>query len=272
MKSCVVLIPIHSEQPSKAALLSFKQCYKVLSEHDTRIIAPEGLNISVYKEHVPEAIFVFIDPDWLSSVRRYNDLKMSAYFYDLLKPYDFLLTYELDAWVFRDELAQWCNKAYDYIGAPWFDGWHEQNEAKIMIGAGNSGFSLRSISKCRVLLKRIQRLQWLYQITRSKGGKPNRKFLWVLQLFSGYFKIRSTRKLPLLLKPEPINEDDFWCNIVSEVFSDFNVAPVAAASRFSFEANPAMLYAQNDEQLPFGCHAWQRYDPLFWTDFIPFKN
>ena len=30
-----------------------------------------------------------------------------------------MLIYQLDAYVFKDELLNWANKGYDYIGAPW---------------------------------------------------------------------------------------------------------------------------------------------------------
>ena len=30
-----------------------------------------------------------------------------------------MLIYQLDAFVFQDDLAYWCQQNYDYIGAPW---------------------------------------------------------------------------------------------------------------------------------------------------------
>lgn len=30
------------------------------------------------------------------------------------------MIYQLDAWVFNDELSSWCSLGYDYIGAPFF--------------------------------------------------------------------------------------------------------------------------------------------------------
>jgi len=40
------------------------------------------------------------------------------------------------------------------------------------------------------------------------------------------------------------------------------------ALRFAFEKSPAASYELTDHALPFGCHAWERYDPAFWQKFI----
>ena len=37
---------------------------------------------------------------------------------------------------------------------------------------------------------------------------------------------------------------------------------------FAFEARPRTLYEMNGRQLPFGCHAWFRYDLAFWKPFV----
>jgi hypothetical protein len=56
--------------------------------------------------------------------------------------------------------------------------------------------------------------------------------------------------------------------LVGRTFNDYTIAPVNEAIKFSFEANPEFLFEKNNYQLPFGCHAWQRYDPLFWEKYI----
>jgi len=43
---------------------------------------------------------------------------MSPAFYDAFKAFDYILIYQLDAFVFRDELEYFCSLGYDYIGAP----------------------------------------------------------------------------------------------------------------------------------------------------------
>jgi hypothetical protein len=31
-----------------------------------------------------------------------------------------------------------------------------------------------------------------------------------------------------------------------------------------------VLYELNGHELPFGCHAWERYDRAFWEEQLPF--
>lgn len=40
------------------------------------------------------------------------------------------------------------------------------------------------------------------------------------------------------------------------------------ASAFAFERSPRYLYELNNNTLPFGCHAWEKYDMDFWLKFI----
>jgi hypothetical protein len=51
-------------------------------------------------------------------------------------------------------------------------------------------------------------------------------------------------------------------------FHEFSVAPVEKAIGFSFEKLPQKLYNLNHNNLPFGCHAWFKYDFDFWEPFI----
>lgn len=39
--------------------------------------------------------------------------------------------------------------------------------------------------------------------------------------------------------------------------------------QFAFEKYPSYLYNLNNKKLPFGCHAWQKYEyNTFWYNFI----
>jgi hypothetical protein len=37
---------------------------------------------------------------------------------------------------------------------------------------------------------------------------------------------------------------------------------------FAFEKNPQISYSLLEDSLPFGCHAWEKYNPSFWQKFI----
>lgn len=64
-------------------------------------------------------------------------------------------------------------------------------------------------------------------------------------------------------------EDVFWSNCESNCFS---VAPIDVALKFSFETQVRKCFELNKRELPFGCHAWMKYDYEFWKEFSPINN
>jgi len=66
------------------------------------------------------------------------------------------------------------------------------------------------------------------------------------------------------------NEDGFFSIYAKNLDKSFRVAPPDVAMHFSFECQPERLYKMTNQKLPFGCHAWQKYNPEFWSNFIDF--
>src|ERR1700744_3127313 len=112
-KNVCVVLSVYDPAPSHYELISFQQCFKILGNHPIYIIAPHGLDLSAYLAVVPDFKVKYVDKRWLASKLDYNKFKLSQYFYGLFKGYTFLLTYELDAFVFTDDVAYWCDKDYD---------------------------------------------------------------------------------------------------------------------------------------------------------------
>jgi len=46
------------------------------------------------------------------------------------------------------------------------------------------------------------------------------------------------------------------------------VPEVEEALKFSFGIVPRYCYELNNNELPFGCHAWENYDKAFWEPFL----
>ena len=79
-------------------------------------------------------------------------LCMSNCFYEAFKQYDYMLIAQTDTWIFRDELQYWCDKGYDYIGAPLCHYCKNVDncnyiEDPVDVIIGNGGLSLRRIEK-----------------------------------------------------------------------------------------------------------------------------
>ena len=57
--------------------------------------------------------------------------------------------------------------------------------------------------------------------------------------------------------------DIFWSQLVPQIMPDFRLAPAAAALRFSWEVLPSRCFEICGGRLPFGIHAWAKYDLPF---------
>ena len=118
-KDIAVVIPIYLPSLSNSERISLEQCLKLLSSYSIVVIKPESLDLDdiinffglTHIEAFPDKHFV--------SLRAYNKLVLSEEFYRSFQHYTYMLIYQLDAYVFKDELLNWANKGYDYIGAPW---------------------------------------------------------------------------------------------------------------------------------------------------------
>jgi hypothetical protein len=189
-------------------------------------------------------------------------------FYETFNRYEYILVYQLDAYVFRNELDDWCRKGYAYIGAPWFEDFGKSHTDSGLKAVGNGGFSLRHIpsflsafdymDKCD---KRISAFNYWNRHLMKRYYKHSIRFI-----ISRYIGKSNTLRYFL---HSAINEDAFWSQVVPEALKNFKVAPITEAVGFSFEADPEWLFEQNDRQLPFGCHAWRknRYEE-FWRKYI----
>jgi hypothetical protein len=62
--------------------------------------------------------------------------------------------------------------------------------------------------------------------------------------------------------------DGFWVTRAKHYDPEFKVAPVEVALRFAFECASRFCSDATDRNLPFGCSAWERYDPEFWRPFL----
>lgn len=276
----VILIIVHKQFPTENEKKSLLQCFKILGKHSIKLLCHRSLNVGEYKKVNSNVEIDFIDEKWLGTYEMFNKLKISSFLYKKYEKYQFILFYELDAWVFRNDLQNWCKRGFDYIGAPW-TGTHLYKD-KPIVGVGNGGFSLRNVKSSIKLLKKLQTVE-------------------ILENYEDYNWYSILVRLPIIFKKILLDnspsrfernfsfqEDLFWCVIAPNrlasfhgrsliirllakcfLMQEFKIASADVAAKFSFETTPAHFYNLNNKNLPFGCHAWEKYDPEFWTPFIP---
>lgn len=145
MKKCAVVIPNYKTQFSYNEEISFSQCISVLGKYDIFFVSPYGIENKHYSEVKG---VVYYSKKFFENRDEYSYFMLKKTLYEDFIEYEYILIYQLDAFVFRDELLYFCNLGYDYIGAPWPYGacMHTVDKSKIVY-VGNGGFSLRRVSK-----------------------------------------------------------------------------------------------------------------------------
>jgi hypothetical protein len=245
--------------------ISLRHLNRHLSQFDRYFIIPENQDINLGGFHVKR-----FPADFFGSVDAHRKLLFSTSFYEAFGDYRFILIYHLDALVFSNQLVKWCETGFDYIAAPWIrhpDAPYFGNpeyEGKV----GNGGFSLRCVQSFLAVLN-----------SRKLWRNPFR--CAAHDLLYGTFHDRCTRLKNLFHYWHPKhngiqhemasyrqNEDHFWPNRASHYYAPFKVAPINIALQFAFECVPRYCYELNERKLPFGCHAWGRYDRDFWLPHL----
>ncbi len=235
MKTVAVVVPWYRE-PTLDEEISLRHLDRHLGGHDRFALATRGV------ETPPRFAVRRVPARYLRDPVTYSRLLLSPGFYETFAGYEYLLVYQLDALVFSDELLGWCAKGYDYVGAPWLPGPDAPfvDEPRV----GNGGFSLRRVGAfldvLRTPLSRRRRVE--HYARRWLEGKSDSPFRG--------------------------HEDLFWSFEAQRFAPRFSIAPVAEALRFAFEVEPRRAFELAGGKLPFGCHAWARYDRAFWEPHL----
>lgn len=269
-KVCIA-IPIYKNTLCKEEQISLQQVLTVLKKYPIYFIAPKQLDINVYKNF-------FIDNKTKFRIKRfsnlnfvstesYNKLLLNPVFYLSFIRYKYILLYQLDAFVFKDQLAKWCEYGYDFVGAPFFEGFKEGLPNSKFYGVGNGGFSFRNNYKALYCLLRFKRINkrktsFRYFLEKNKGFKRR------VKKFPGFIKkYLFTNNTFWLFNDYNKNEDIFWGIVAPKLYKRYKVPSYKVALEFSFEVNAPKLYEELGH-LPFGCHGWYTYHQHFWRKII----
>lgn len=266
-KLVCIVIPIYKSKPSVEELASFKQCLSILHNYSIHIVTHCEVELNKYLSNTTTNIEITLfDKYFFSSIDSYSELLRSYFFYSSFKKYKYILIYQLDAWVYKEELKEWCNKGYDYIGAPWFENYGSHENGDKLWCVGNGGLSLRRVRKFMELTHPHKRIKSFNEIFKEEYNGIKSLPVCIARGLGhrntiGYFK-----KYYDSLK---LAEDVYFLIEMQQYESmKLYVPSPTEASAFAFERSPRYLYEVNNDTLPFGCHAWEKYDMDFWLKFI----
>jgi hypothetical protein len=267
-RTVAIVVPLSARTTlSPEEELSLRHLVHFLGGYDSYFIVPPGVSMQRqgFRElHVPRKFF--------GSAAAHNRLLMWPAFYSAFREYEYILIYHLDSLVFSDRLLDWCRAGWDYVGAPWIpsDDTPWVKEPRV----GNGGFTLMRVeSALRVLYNRhCQRPVTFWADLVTRYGAFRRTFALFERLPDGLPGSRALARVAAHARrsENPIgwNNDFFWSFEAERYCPGFKVATVEHGLRFAFEAAPRTCFELNHRQLPFGCHAWTRFDRAFWEPYL----
>lgn len=257
MRSCVVVFPLY-KAPDKTELAFLENGLARTKGYKQVIVAPEGLIVDKKFGQLQQLEVKRFARSYFEDIKGYNQLLLSKAFYNAFALFDFMLIHQADVYLFKDELGFWCEKKYDYIGAPWFKPdklnkgilyniWEQLKlsckpnkvYAQRYNKVGNGGLSLRKIGSALMVLDQVDQA-----------------------LLDKYLQTQGDR----------YNEDVFWSLEAPKIMNNYRIPDWQKAMQFAVEFHPAIAFDYLKEELPFGCHAPLKHNPEFWKKYIPKLN
>lgn len=254
MEKVVVAIPLYKTGLSDYEMLSLKRSLHMLGSHPITIICPQGLDFAPLQgllNNIPHNILQFED-HYFKSASGYNALMLSEVFYNSLSNYEYVLICQTDVFVFEDRLEYWCNKGYDYIGAPWIAS--KQTPLKHLLltlsnlfkkkkkttahffRTGNGGFSLRRVATMQhIVSSQKENIAHLLQ-------NPN--------IYSH-------------------QNEDIYFSLVAPLYTKMKIPDYVEAVDFAIDRKPDISLKLNHNKLPFACHRFYNKGVAnFWLPII----
>ncbi len=244
---CIIVIPIYKEKPSWFERISLNQCVKVLSNYPVCLVCSPYLNtdsyIRILSNHSSPVSVAHFHARYFEGLNGYNTLMTSASFYERFAQYAYMLIYQLDAYIFRDDLLYWCNTNLCFLGAPL------------------PGVSMKAV-------RRNFKLHFLEEFDPGfcfNGGFSLRKIEAI------NYVVRNNEVLIEKCLKGGMFEDVIISLLLNRNFPSC-MPSITEAKKFSFESYPARSFVENGYTLPTGCHAWFRNDYVFHDNFFWFSK
>lgn len=243
MTSCAVIIPVYKPLLDADELFSVSHSLLQLQGYDIHWVAPQSLDMGFYFDTFKVEKIQRFDNAFFHNIEGYNRLLVSVAFYERFCDYEFMLICQPDAIVLKPELHLWLEKPYDYIGAPWPQGFSLKiqtasipmaNAINCTAFVGNGGFSLRRNAACIELLNEF----------------PDVRDQWSL---AGH-------------------AEDLFFSFLGNLSQQFRIPNLMTAAHFSHDIDPSYLQKLISGQDPFGVHAWRKYEPEYWLMRLPWSK
>ena len=234
--SCCIAIPVYRALVDPLEVLSFLRL-RQLATQDVYLVAPEALDLDSHRRLWPDIRESRFEAKHFRDIAAYNKLLLSPAFYErFATDYDWLLIHQLDAFLFHGNVEAFCAMPYDYFGSPWVPA---------------------QLIRPRIGHPRLLRLLGR-RIEVGNGGLSLRRLSATLGLLA--IKQRDAANWK--------NNEDGFFSYWGRFSPDYRSCPLETARLFAFESAPSRLLEMNGGELPFGCHAFAKYQPEVYAQMI----
>lgn len=273
-KPVVVIIPVYEANPKQEELRAFKNNINILKKHPICMVTFQQCDLSKY-DAIAQEIGVDLqrenfNKDYFTSVAAYNDLCLSLDLYHRFTDYEYMLICQLDVWIFRDEIIDWCNRGYDYIGAPIYYPYSDKRYTQIFRGIGNGGLCLRRIAYCLSILdsdknkplltpRTILEMYWNFFLYNEAFTNSWAKRLSIIPIALG--KILGYKNSFNYFASQHVNEDlllGTWAE--QSGYYPCHLPDELTAAEFSIEVNAEWLLERLQGKTPVGVHAYEKWN------------
>lgn len=138
---CCIVIPIYEEKMSPDELISFNSISRNCEgSYDIYFVGNSCLDNEYWKRVCQRHSIkpIMLDDSWFESICSYNKLCLNPDFYRIFSNYKYMLIFQLDGYMFYNDLESFVKLNYDYYGALHYSPY---------LKCGNGGISLRKVSK-----------------------------------------------------------------------------------------------------------------------------
>ena len=186
MNTCVIVVPVYNEVPNELEKLSLKQLDIIVKDDiEICLVGPNRINFSSYVElfNNNKPKHANFDDKYFESNKSYSQLCLSYDFYKRFDDYEYMLIYQTDCWIFRNEIKKFCEMGYDYIGGPIYSPGSRwpgfKNSMRPVVG--NGGLSLRKIS---MMLKLTDPNGYLYNKYKDEWNSVDYEDMFICDVLA----------------------------------------------------------------------------------------
>lgn len=269
-----VLVPTHLEQLDEGLAATLLNNATQLKGYKLEVILPHTCSPSWYEdffaEHGIDGTVRLVRTEYFGSPAAVNKMGTDPAFYRMYQEFDYILVCHLDAWLFRDRLAYWMDKGYDFIGAPLFLPENDKVHflQRMAPFGGNGGLSLRRVASCIRVLETFQ-----------PGRSPRRlaQAVWFLACNRqwGFIAIlfRLLRELSRdwrgTCEKYNIYEDVFFTIVAPLCGNSISIPSSRVAMKFACEVNyPLFQKELLGLEPPLGIHGYDKYIDSEYLDYV----